>query len=138
MSYTSGHQREVLIAAAASTASLAVVGRLTPGIFKVKLKAVALVFTTAAAAAGVLDISLRPTPGSASSEVVVDSIAFDATSGAVGRVVFIDGLDIDCPPGQEIAFTISDVAASGVCDIKAIIEDNWENPANNTEMTETA
>lgn len=137
MSYTTGHQREVLVAAAASTASGAVVGRITPAYFKVRLRAVAIVFTTAAGATGDLVVSLRPTPGSATSEVTVATLVYTTTTGAAGRVVYKDGLDVVCPPGQEIAFTVADVAASGVIDIKAIVEDNYEAPANNAEMTAT-
>lgn len=135
MSYTTGHQREVLIATGASTASLAVIGLLTPGFFKHKVRAVALVFTTAAAAAGILLLKKRVLPGSAAGESTVGTINFDATVGAVGRVVYEDDLDIDILPGEQLAFEITDVAAAGVVEIKAVIEDNYEVP--NTEMTET-
>lgn len=137
MSYTSGHQREVLIATGASTASLAVIGLLTPGIFKHKVRAVALIFTTAAAAAGILLVKLRPTPGSSSGESTVATLNFDGTTGAAGKGVFVDGLDIDVSPGQQLAFEITDVAASGVVEIKALVEDNYDAPSNFTDLSET-
>lgn len=137
MSYTSGHQREMSIATGASTASLAVIGLFTPGYFKARLTAVALVFTTAAAAAGILLVKRRPTPGSTSGESTVATINFDGTSGAAGKIVYKDGLDVTVSPGEQLAFEITDVAAAGVVEIKAIISDNYEVPANNTDMGAT-
>lgn len=131
------NQREVLIATGASTASLAVIGLYTPGYQPVILRAVALVFTTAAAAAGILLVKKRPTPGSASGETTVATINFDATTGAAGKVVYVDGIEVKCIPGEQLAFEITDVAASGVVEIKALVEESWEVPQNNTDMTET-
>lgn len=137
MSYTSGHQREMLIATGASTASLAVIGLLTPGYFKHKVRAVSLIFTTAAAAAGILLLKKRVTPGSASGESTVGTINFDGTTGAAGKGVYLDNLDIDIDPGQQLAFEITDVAASGVIEIKAVVEDNYDAPSNFTDLSQT-
>lgn len=130
-------QREVAIATAASTASLAVIGIYTPGYMPVILRAVAMVFSTAAAAAGIMLVKRRPIPGSASGESTVATINFDGTSGAVGKVVYVDGLHAKFVPGEQICFEITDVAAAGVVEIKALVEETWEVPQNNTEMTET-
>lgn len=137
MGYTTD-QREVLVAAAASTASTAVVGHLCPGFFKFTLRAVAIVFTTAAGAAGNLVIKKYPVAGTSANEETVETLNYDGTIGAQGKVVYIDNLDTDFEPGQELIFEVTDVAASGVIDIYAVTEQNWEQPDNIAAMELTA
>lgn len=130
--------KDITVATGASTASLAVIGTWTPGLFPVVLRGAALVFTTAAGAAGNCAVKHRPTAGSTSGETTLDNIVFDGTIGAQGNVVYCWGLEKNVLPGEQIAFEIDDVAASGVVDLKLAVQAKWEIPGNNTDMKLTA
>jgi hypothetical protein len=129
--------RNITVATAASLASLAVIGSYTNGYMPFTLRAVTLVFTTAAGAVGICLVKKRPTAGSASGESTVATINFDGTSGAQGKVIYKDGLDVIFAPGDQLVFEITDVAATGAADCGIFIQDRWEVPANNTDMAVT-
>lgn len=130
-------QREVMVAQAQSTASLAVIARYPSVLQPYILRQVGVLFTTAAAAAGILLIKKRPTAGSTSGETTIGTINFDATTGAQGKVVYLDDIYTKFVPGDDCVFEITDVAASGVVDIKVLLEESWESPRNLTDMAAT-
>lgn len=131
------NQRQVLLATGASTGSAATIATYTPGYQPIVLRAWALVFTTAVADTGIVLLEKRPIPGSASGVATVDTINVSVAAGAAGRVLYHDGLHIKCSPGEQLAVTVSATAGSGVCEVVALIEESWDVPQNNTEMTET-
>lgn len=130
-------QREEVLARAASTASAAVVGRLSPGYFGFNLRAVAMVFTTTVDDSGTLTIKRRPTAGSASGEVTIDTLEFDTTNGVQGKVLYLDGLNTKFIPGEELVLEITATGASGVCDLIAVVDQFAVAPAGNADMAET-
>lgn len=133
MAYDHG-QIEHMIAKDASLASLAIIGEWSPGYQPWRLRAAALVFTVTAGAAGEVEINHRPTAGSQSSEVALDAITFDGTTGAQGKVRFVE-LTAVVRPGEEVSFEVIDVAATGTVHCILFFEPSWENPLNNTRMT---
>lgn len=134
MSYISGNQREVSLVRAGSLTALAAIGGMTCGLQPFVLRQVAVVFTTAATAAGIVVIKKRPTAGSAAGETVVATINFDNLTGLQGRSIYKDDLTVKFVPGDELIVEVTDVSAAGIADVKALIEESWEAPQNNTDM----
>lgn len=131
-------QREEVVARAASTASTAVIGRLVAGYFGFTLRAVSMVFTTAVADSGTLTLKKRTTAGASGSESTIDTLEFDTTNGAQGKVLFKDGLSTKFDPGDELIYEITATGASGVVDLTAVVDQNSVAPGNHSDMTETA
>lgn len=130
-------QRQIVLGVAQSTGSAATIATYAPGYQPIVVRAWAIVFTTAAAGTGTIVLRKRPTPGSASGVATQDTMLITTTNGAAGRVLYHDELHIKCLPGEQLTVEITSTAASGVIDILALIEESWEVPQNNTEMTET-
>lgn len=139
MSY-SDYQIEQMVAKDASLASAADVGDWAPGYSPVIIRAVALVFTTAVNNSGTLKVDKRPTAGSDTSrgDGDVADIDYTTTTGAQGKVVYQDGIDVEVAPGEEIVFEVTDATPSaGNAHLIIFYEPRWEQPANNTDMSET-
>lgn len=133
-------QLETIVAKDASVASAADVGDWAPGYVPMIIRAVALVFTTAANATGALKVDKRPTAGSdtARGDGDVATINYTTTTGAQGKVVYKDGLSIKVSPGEEVVFQITDATpTAGNAHLILFVEPSWEQPGNNTDMAAT-
>lgn len=109
-----------------------------PGYMPHIVRAVALVFTEACDAVETVTITRRITAGSDTGEVTIDTITTTVADSAPGEVMFVDNLDTEIAPGEELQVTWTTVGATGICHIKAYVEPRWENPANISDMTESA
>jgi len=81
----------------------------------------------------------RPTPGSATSESVMGTLIIPSGS-AIGATVYadIDPVDLDVGDSFEIAHTIGVGTPTGQGYWSVIADDRPEQPANNSEMIESA
>ena len=130
---------EVMIAKDASLASAADVGDWAPGMVPHIIRAIALVFTIVPQATGVLKIDKRVTAGSDTGRGDGDIATINYTTAMVGLVVYVDGLDIEIKPGEEIVAQVTDATpTSGSAHIIAYVEPRWETPANNADMAASA
>lgn len=135
MSYDNAKQFAPMGLVTAATAILAngsagIIARYFAGFFPIRIKRVGLLVTVAHdTATTVVTLRHRPTPGSASGEVVVDTISIPTTA-AVGSIYFVDGLDYRMEPGDELAFDTDGGTTAGV--VAAIVEAEvvWEHVDN--------
>lgn len=139
MAYTHT-QYEVVMGKDLSLASAADVADWAPGFVPHRIRAVALVFTTAANASGTLKIDKRPTAGSDTSrgDGDVADIDYDATAGAQGLVVYQTGIDVKVSPGEELVAQVTDATpTAGNAHVVLFVEPMWEEPGNNSDMSAT-
>ena len=137
--YTHGQHQE-MVASNASLASAADIGDFAPGYMPFVIEAVALVFTTAANATGAVKVDKRPTAGSDTSRGDGDiaTLNYTTATGAVGKVVYIDGLNIKIAPGEEAVFQVTNATpTAGNAHLILFGRHVWETPANNADMALT-
>lgn len=138
MAYTHT-QYEVMVAKDASLASATDIGDWAPGYVPHKIVSAAIVFTTAVDATGATAIDKRPTAGSDSSRTALDTINYTTTLGAQGLIVYWEpASEVIINPGEEIVFEVTDATPSaGNGHLVLLVEPVWEQPANNSDMSET-
>ncbi len=133
-------QVEHMMAKDASLASAADVADFAPGYQPVIIRAVALVFTTSVNATGALKIDKRPTAGSDTGRGDGDiaTINYTTVTGAQGKVVFKENIDVELKPSEEAVAQVTDATPSaGNAHIILFFEPRWEVPGNNTDMNAT-
>lgn len=131
-------QMEVMVSKNDAMLSTAAQAYWAPGYQPVRIRAVAVVVTTAVTdTAATVDIILRPTAGSTSGETSLDVITVPTTA-AQGDVIYVDGLDTIVSPGQELEFDGGGEGTAGAGHIILFYEPSWEHPANNSDMTASA
>lgn len=86
----------------------------------------------------VVDCRIRPTPGSATGELVVGTISIP-TTGAVGQTFYKDVAGVVCQPGWEVNFNVTTAATTSGAVIQ-IIEGEYdpEAPLNQTNFIASA
>lgn len=139
MAYTHSKQ-EIIVVKDASLASAADVGHWGPGAIPHVIRAVALVFTTAANATGVLKIDKRPTAGSDSSrgDGDVAVLNYTTTTGAQGKIVYLEGLNVEIAPSEEIVAQVTDATpTAGNAHVILYVEPRFESLANNADASIT-
>ena len=139
MAYTHDKFQEI-VAKDASLASAADIGDWAPGYVPVIVRAVALVFTTASDDTGVTKVDKRVTAGSDTGrgDGDVATINYTSTTGAQGKVIYKDGLNIEVSPGEELVFQVTDATpTAGAAHLVVYGEYRQEVPGNNTDMSET-
>jgi len=68
----------------------------------------------------------------------IDTITVPGATAA-GSVYYVDGLNAEISPGQELQATVTTAATTtGTNTITALVEPRWESPDNDTNMTESA
>lgn len=140
MSYGDYQVEHTVKAADDLTASAGVRGEFTPMYSPVRVKAVGIVFTEVPGNNNlVTEFNHRPTAGSSSGETQIAAISATAAQGAAGLVRFTDGLDQLVKPGESITFEVTTATATtGIANAVVFVQPAWENPANNSDMTEVA
>lgn len=116
---------------AITLASTGVKTRWTPGIQGCSVRRFGLMLEAATSATGaVVVLKDRPTPGSAASEVVIQSLTLDAVT-AQGTVVYGNDLQYKLLPGHEVVVEVL-TAATGGASTHAFLEidPDWEVPGN--------
>lgn len=132
------HQGEMLLGAGnLSLVTAAVIARRCIGYFPIRVRAVSVAFTVVGGTgSGVLKLKRRPTPGSASGEVVIATVNYTAAQAVVGKVMFVDGLNVQINPGEELAAEVTTgLTTTGSGDILVGFEPSWETPAAIATMT---
>jgi len=136
MAYT--HQQveqQLAVAVSVATADPLAGARWFPGYQKIKCRAIWAVVTTQIATATLtLTFKFRPTPGSASGEIVIGTLTLPV-GALVGKSYYKDValFDIPCPPGGEVVVQAAG-GATGNATVGINYEPTWENPDNNANM----
>lgn len=131
------HQEIAQPQAAILVTTTGVKARIIPGYHPKVLKAAAFVIEVVpTVTATVIAVKMRPTIGSATGEVTVDTITVP-TSRAIGDVLFVDALDQKVVPGGEIVFDVTTASTAGSGHFVAFFEPWVDNPENNTDMFES-
>lgn len=130
MGYT--HDKFEVNVATASLATAADIGTYAPGFKPVIIRAFALVFTVAANATGQVTVDKRITAGSDTGRVADQAVInYTTTTGAIGNVVYKDGLNIEIQPGAELIFEVTDgTPTAGTAHLIVYGEFRQEEPAN--------
>jgi len=139
LAYTHSKQ-EIVVVKDGSLATAADIGHWASGLIPHVIRAVALVFTTAVDATGQVSFDKRPTVGSdtgrGNGDVAV--INYTSTTGAQGKVVYKEGLNIEIAPGEEVVAQVTDATpTAGNAHVILYVEPRWERPANNIDMSAT-
>ncbi len=138
MSYTNDLQ-EVQVANTVDIASAADVATYAAGYFPFVVRSVTMVFHVAADATGAMEVDKRITAGSDTGRTAAQAtINYTTTTGAQGKTVYADQLDVRVDPGEELVFQISDATpTAGDARVMMHIEIIPENPANESDSSET-
>lgn len=139
MSYTNDFG-EVVVAKDASLATAADIGDWAPGYFPAIIRAAAIVFTTAVNATGQVKLDKRPTAGSDTSrgDGDVATLNYTTTTGAQGKVVYKDKLDVAIAVGEEVVWQVTDATpTAGAGHLVMVVEVRHDTPANEADMAAT-
>lgn len=80
--------------------------------------------------AAVVVLKKRPTPGSASGEVVLSTLTLSATEAA-GNTVYSSDLDARILPGEQVIIEVTTAATAGALTYAGLeMDPDWEVPAN--------
>lgn len=108
-----------------------------PGSFPWTLRRATIIVTVATTvSSAVVAIKRRPTAGSTTGEVTIDTITVPISSQGVG--FFTPELDTEIAPGEELVAEVTSAATAGDGHIIYELEPAWEEPANSTNLTLTA
>ena len=131
-------QYEVQIGTDVDLNSAAQFGAWSPGLTPHILRGIAVVVTNDIGAAGEVTVEYGTAGVAAGAGTTVDIINL-TTAHTAGTVVYKDGLNQKLTPGQEVLGVVTNVtAASDTAHVILMVEPQWEQPANNTSMSETA
>lgn len=137
MSYQHFQADQLIGAGSLSLVTAAVISRRCVGYFPIRIRAFSVAFTVAGGTgSGVLKLKRRPTPGSASGEVVIATLNYTAAQAVPGKVIFVDGLNVQINPGEEMAVEVTTgLTTTGSGDCIVSYEPSWETPAAIASMT---
>jgi len=108
-----------------------------PGTIPMIIRRATAVITVATTVSDtVIDIKRRPTAGSVTGEVVIDTIT--VPFGAQGKATTTPALDTEIKPGEELVAEVTSASTAGDGHIVYELEPRWEEVGNNTNLTETA
>lgn len=132
---------EIELASAADCTSTGEKGDFVPGLNPVTVRSLAAVVEVASATTTNCVITFyRNTAGTVTTtnRTTIDTITIPGGT-APGSVYYVDGLDVDVSPGQEVQATVTTAATTtGTNSIKMKVDPSFERPANDTNMTESA
>lgn len=129
--------REVHVKDDASLASTGIIGTWAPGLVPHIVRAAAIVVSNTVGAAGVVKLMYGDAGLATTQGTEIDAINL-ATTHAAGEAVYVEGLDQEVVPGEEVIFDMTDAAASGdTGHLILLVEPRWERPANNDNMVES-
>ena len=134
-------QYEVLLANDADISATGIEGTWAPGLVPHIVRGVAITVTNAIGAAGAVTFEIVTAGGAVDSGTDIDTVNIP-NGTAVGQVIYANTETTDWPnlkvsPGQEVIADVSDACAGGdTCNIHIMVEPQWEQPGNNSVMTE--
>jgi hypothetical protein len=137
MSYNNYQTEWLLGAGNLALTGTGVIGRRAVGYQPIRVRAFAVIFTVVGGTgSGVLKLKRRPTPGSATGEVVIATLNYTAAQAVVGKGIFVDGINVQLNPGEELAADVTTaLTTTGSGDVIAYFEPSWETPAALTNLT---
>lgn len=97
----------------------------------------AMIVTSPTVTPAILALKRRPTPGSATGEVIIGTLTLPVAA-VIGNVYYKRGLRTKCFPGDEIVIDMTQVATAGAATFGMVIIPAWELPGNNTKMIASA
>lgn len=104
------------------------------GLFPLRVVGAAVVIEVAmTVTAAVINITHRPTIGSATGETTLDTITVP-TARAIGDVVYVTGLDKRVLPGEEVTMTLATASTAGSGHFIINTVPDWDGPGNNSNM----
>lgn len=140
MAYTT-EWNEIVVADAADCTSTGEKGDFTPGLNPCTVRAAAAIVEVASATSTDAVITLyKNTAGTTTTtnRTTIDTITIPGATAA-GQVIYVDGLDVDVDPGEEVQATVTTAATTnGTNTVVLDISPSRERPANNSDMTESA
>lgn len=129
--------REVFVTNDADLGSAGLKGTWAPGLVPHIVRAAAVVVSNAIGDAGVMRIAYGAAGLATTQGTEIGKINL-ATTHTAGEVVYIEGLDEEVVPGEEVIFDLTDAcAASDAGHLILLVEPRWERPANNSNMVES-
>lgn len=116
---------------AITLASTGVKVRWTPGVQGATIRRWGLQLEQATTTtAAVVQLIKRPTPGSASGEVILSSLTLSATEAA-GNTVYSNNLSAQILPGEQVIINVATAATAGALTYAFLeIDPDWEVPGN--------
>lgn len=146
MAYTHGLNEYTLLTSEGVThRTLTLSGRQwshTPGYQPYIVRAVGIVITASGAAAGARRVKMsafrNSTPGGTATTTL--TLIDTATLGSLlarGKVVYMDNLNTQINPGQELVVRVTQAATQAAkAKVIATVEQHWEHPDNNTNLVD--
>lgn len=116
---------------ALTLASTGVKARWHPGVQGAHIRRWGLVLEQATTTtAAVVTLKKRPTPGSASGEVILSTLTLSATEAA-GNTVYSGNLSAAILPGEQVVVDVTTAATAGALTYAFLeLDPDWETPAN--------
>jgi len=99
--------------------------------------AAAIIEVAMTVTAAVVNITHRPTIGSATGETTIETITIP-TARAIGDVVYVNNIDKKVLPGEEVTFTLATAATAGSCHFVLFTNPSWDAEGNNANMFASA
>ena len=136
-------QYEVLLANDADITATGIEGTWAPGLVPHIIRGVSITVTNAISAECGVTFEVVTAGGAVDSGTDIAVLTIP-NGTAVGQVIYANTESASWPnlkvsPGQEVIADVHDAGGSGdACNIHILVEPQWEMPANNTVMTETA
>lgn len=138
--YTHGqNDQQLAVAVSIAPADPLAGARWFPGYQKIKLRAIWATITTQTAAAIItLTFKYRPTPGSASGEIIIGTVVVPI-GALVGKTYYRDivATDVPCPSGGEVVVQAAG-AGTGNATVGITYEPTPDIPENNANMIASA
>lgn len=136
MAYT--HSKyEVMVAQSQNCATTGYKATWQPGYMPHTVRAAALIISVVAATTTSTVVTLyRNTVNTTTTtaRVLIDTITIPKGK-AKGDTYYVDGLNTEVKPGQEVQFVVTTAATTtGVNHMKLYVEPRWDRPANNTKQ----
>lgn len=116
---------------AITLASTGIKARYTPGVQGCTIRRWGLMLEQATTTtAAVVTLRKRPTPGSASGEVVLQTLTLSATEAA-GNTVYGNDLNAVILPGEQVVVSVDTAATAGALTYAFLeMDPDWEVPGN--------
>jgi len=139
MSYDQQKDQLLLAIAAATTATGVIAGtRWYPPFHPVTVQEFSAQITTSpTVTATILALKRRPTPGSATGEVIILTLTLPVAA-VIGNVYYKRGGDTKISPGDELVVDVTQASTAGAATMGCAWSPSWEAPANNAKMIASA
>ena len=129
------HQKsDVLAGSNISVATTGVKTNTPAGTFPFVVRAFAAVIRTVpTVTATIVTGKRRPTPGSATGEVIIGTLVLPTTA-ALGNLYYKTGFSTKVFAGEEFVFDVTTASTAGAADLIVQTEPNWDIPGNSPKM----